>query len=152
MYMRNSVKAFIVKDGKLLTIKGIDHLGDFYLLPGGGQRPGETMLQALQRECREEINCNAEVGDILYIREYIGQNHEFSEYDREVHQIEYMFFCELPEACCPKIGNVPDNNQVDIAWLELSNLSEYRLYPQDMREIFSKFGNHRQRIYFGDIN
>ena len=25
------------------------------------------------------------------------------------------------------IGNVPDNNQVDIAWLELTRLSEYRL-------------------------
>ena len=150
--MRNSVKAFIAKEGKLLTIKGIDHLGDFYLLPGGGQHPGETMLQALQRECREEISCDVKVGDILYIREYIGRNHEFSEYDREIHQIEYMFFCELPETCRPKIGNVPDNNQVDIAWLELSKLSEYRLYPQDMRDIFSRFGNYRQRIYFGDIN
>ena len=64
MYMRNSVKAFIVKEEKLLTIKGIDDRGDFYLLPGGGQRPGETMIQALQRECREEINCQVEVGDI----------------------------------------------------------------------------------------
>ena len=43
------------------------------------------MLQALQRECREEINCQVEVGDILYIREYIGRNHEFSAVDSDIN-------------------------------------------------------------------
>ena len=152
MQIRNSVKAFIVKEKKLLTIKGVDHLGDYYLLPGGGQRPGETMHQSLQRECQEEINCRVEVMDLLFIREYIGRNHEFSEYDKDIHQIEYMFLCKLPEICSPKIGKVPDNNQVGVAWLELSNLMEYRLYPQDMREIFSEFSSQKHKIYFGDIN
>ena len=44
--IRNSAKAIIVKNGKLLTMKGIDNKGDYYLLPGGGQGFGETLQQA----------------------------------------------------------------------------------------------------------
>jgi ADP-ribose pyrophosphatase YjhB (NUDIX family) len=45
--IRNSTKAIIIKNGCLLTVKGIDSDGDWYLLPGGGQNPGETLKEAL---------------------------------------------------------------------------------------------------------
>ncbi|MCK4235265.1 NUDIX domain-containing protein [candidate division WOR-3 bacterium] len=152
MKIRNSVKAFIIENSRLLTIKGIDPIGNYYLLPGGGQRPGETMHQTLQRECLEEINCNVKVEDLIFVREYIGRNHEFAEYDKDTHQIEYIFLCKLSSNCTPKIGKVPDNNQVDIEWLELKKLTNYRLYPQEMRKTFSEFHKWKHKIYYGDIN
>lgn len=78
MNIRNSVKAIIIKDNKILTMKGKDDDGFYYLLPGGGQNHGETMVEALKRECLEEIGCNVEVLHLQIIREYIGKNHEFS--------------------------------------------------------------------------
>jgi 8-oxo-dGTP diphosphatase len=65
------------------------------------------MVQALQRECREEINCQVEVGDILYIREYIGRNREFAAKDGEVHQIEYMFLREIAGLAVRESGSCP---------------------------------------------
>lgn len=91
MYLRNSVKAIIVEDGKILCIKCKDDWGFFYLLPGGGQEPGETLPDALTRECLEEIGTKVTVGDLVFVRDYISANHEFAEYESEVHQVELMF-------------------------------------------------------------
>ena len=53
---RHSVKAVIIKDHQLL-VESCDYgRGRFCKLPGGGQEWGETMTQALIRECKEELN------------------------------------------------------------------------------------------------
>jgi len=44
--IRNSAKAIIIKDGKLLCTKNKNKFGIFYLLPGGGQEPFETIIEA----------------------------------------------------------------------------------------------------------
>ena len=53
MRFRNSAKAVILKDNKLLAIEKVDRDGQWYLLPGGGQEFGETLIDALKRECLE---------------------------------------------------------------------------------------------------
>lgn len=64
MGIRNSAKAVIVKDGKLLTIKLHENGGTYYILPGGGQKHGENLHQALTRECREELGAEVEIGEL----------------------------------------------------------------------------------------
>lgn len=151
MKLRNSIKAIIIRDHRILTIKGTDLIGDYYLLPGGGQNPGETIHEALHRECQEEINCNVIIHDLRIIREYIGKNHEFKEFDRDVHQIEFMFRCSLPENAEPRVGNMPDINQNSVEWLDLKDLTKYKLYPQSLRDVFVNIEQNNQ-IYYGDLN
>lgn len=62
--IRNSAKALIIVDGKLLCTKNEDQWGFFYLLPGGGQNPGENLWDALRRECREEIAAEIVIQDL----------------------------------------------------------------------------------------
>lgn len=151
MKLRNSIKAIIIRDHRILTIKGTDPFGDYYLLPGGGQNPAETIHEALHRECQEEINCNVIIHDLRIIREYIGKNHEFKEFDHDVHQIEFMFRCSLPENAEPRVGNMPDVNQNSVEWLDLKDLTKYRLYPQSLRDVFVNIEQNNQ-IYYGDLN
>jgi len=40
--IRNSVKALIIRDNRLLCIQKSDVYGSYYLLPGGGQEKHET--------------------------------------------------------------------------------------------------------------
>ena len=75
--IRTAARALVISKGKLLTIKMQDSSGIFYILPGGGQRHGETLREGLMSECLEEIGTNVEIGELLYVREYIGKNHEF---------------------------------------------------------------------------
>ncbi|QCR34116.1 NUDIX domain-containing protein [Lysinibacillus sp. SGAir0095] len=154
MAIRNSAKGIIVKDNKLLAIKKEDKDGYYYILPGGGQEHGENLHETLKRECIEEINTEVEIGDLLFIREYIGKNHEHFEFDSNVHQTEYMFLCKLSEES-KDIGNgiVPDEGQIGVEWLALKELLDFRLYPQTMREsIIDYMAGKNLSVYLGDIN
>ncbi|WP_404457230.1 NUDIX domain-containing protein [Oceanobacillus kapialis] len=154
MGIRNSAKAVIVQDGQLLAIKKQDQEGYYYILPGGGQEHGENLHQTLKRECIEEINADVEVGDLIFMREYIGKNHEHATFDADVHQMEYMFVCKIAEGS-PEIGNgtVPDDGQIGVEWLPLTELLNDRLYPQTLREYVVEYvAGKVAPVYLGDVN
>jgi 8-oxo-dGTP diphosphatase len=93
--VRNSGKAIVICDRSLLVIVHRDEDSDWYSLPGGGQEPGETLTDALRRECLEELGVSVIVRPLRHIREYIGANHEFRRDDADVHQVDFMFECAL---------------------------------------------------------
>jgi 8-oxo-dGTP diphosphatase len=76
--IRSAARAVIICNGCLLATKMRDQRGVYYILPGGGQQPGETMEDAVKRECLEEVGLKVSVLQLLYVREYIGKNHTFS--------------------------------------------------------------------------
>jgi 8-oxo-dGTP diphosphatase len=51
---------------KILLTKNQDDEGYFYLFPGGGQEHGETIHNALLRECMEEVGEEVEIGELLH--------------------------------------------------------------------------------------
>ena len=85
--IRVALKAIIIEDGRLLAVQMADKNGDWYGLPGGGQEPGETMDDALRRECLEEIGVAVDIHDILFVRDYLSENHEFAEQEPGTHQV-----------------------------------------------------------------
>ncbi len=149
--IRNSSKAVIIQDRKVLLTKNQDHNGFFYLFPGGGQEFGETLSEALSRECMEEIGAEIHIMDLIHIREYIGKNHEFAQWDSDIHQIEFYFQCELKD---PNLritnGTNPDSNQVAVEWIRLDELNQIRLYPKTLGKILRK--EMSSGVYMGDIN
>jgi len=152
MLIRNSAKAVILKNSKVLLTKNIDDEGFFYLFPGGGQDHGETLFETVKRECLEEIGQQVEVGELLHLREYIGKNHEHVEFDRHVHQIETYFVCQLKSEQATKPTD-PDSHQVGIEWVAVNHLLEYRIYPKDLRKYIQEFdAGKRNKVYLGDIN
>ena len=146
--IRNSVKALIVRNNQLLVIR-LFRDEEFFTLPGGGQEPGEDMKTALHRECREEIGCEVEIGDLVYVRDYIAKNHEFADEDPHFHLVELMFECSLPEGEEPRMTEEKDTYQTGIEWIPLDRLSEYKIYPK----VFQKLLLEDKAItYMGDVN
>ncbi|HEY4602453.1 MAG TPA: NUDIX domain-containing protein [Cerasibacillus sp.] len=154
MHIRNSAKAIIIKEAKILLTKNQDNEGYFYLFPGGGQEHGETLHSALKRECIEEVGQQVEIGELLHIREYIGKNHEHSSFDFNVHQIEYYFVCKLDNEMKNSIKPAnPDSHQVGIEWIHINELLQYRIYPKELRKYIVKyFYDEKSSVYLGDIN
>lgn len=149
-----AVKAVVIRDGRLLTIKSKDRVGDgqfYHSLPGGGQRPGETLHEALRRECLEEVGVSVEVGPLLYVREYIGLNHEYADLDRDFHQVEMIFACSLPQDVEPVLTKAADERQVAVAWIPLDELEAYRFRPRALQSLLRLPGPHRLS-YLGDVN
>ncbi|MCG7386127.1 NUDIX domain-containing protein [Paenibacillus sp. ACRRY] len=149
--IRNSAKAVIVQNGRLLVIRLEDQYGAAYVFPGGGQEKGEELKDAVARECLEEIGQAVTVGELLHIREYIGKNHEFAEWDADIHQVEFYFECSLNDASATVFeGSNPDDYQVAVEWIALEGLPSVRLYPQTIGELLLK--REPSRIYLGDMN
>jgi len=146
--VRNSVKAIIVQDNKLLCIKLSDKDGNYYILPGGGQEKNETFIETLKRECLEELGAEIEVQKIRYIREYIGKNHEFA-HDDDNHQVEYMFACKLLSEPDLSLASHLDNRQEGFEWVELEKRENFRVYPKILTKRLSE---NYEEIYWGDIN
>ena len=150
--IRNSAKAIIICDGMLLVTENEDCSGKYYLLPGGGQRHGETLHQALWRECLEEIGTDIEVGRLLLVREYIGSNHEFAEHDGGAHQIEFMFECSITSTDAVEMGSNPDGPQTGVSWLPVRSLSRHRIYPSVLVDIIARGAFPAALSYLGDVN
>ncbi len=152
-FVRSAVRALIIRDGRLLTIQMRRGKGEiFYILPGGGQAHGETMPESLQRECLEEIGVQPMVGNIAYVREYIGRNHTFHLAHKDFHQIEVVFRCTLPEGAEPCDGHETDRHQIGIRWLSFSELAAADFYPAKLKEFIRESDIHPDALYLGDIN
>ena len=147
--VRLSVKAIIIRQGRLLVLKCRDHEGVWYALPGGGQQVGETVIEALRRECLEELGCQVRIGPLRFIRDYISKNHEFAATDPDAHQVELMFECELESE--PSLATQPDTMQEGFAWLEVSRLEGFRLYPRVLKKELRSTEKNGV-LYLGDVN
>ncbi|MEK8130102.1 NUDIX domain-containing protein [Paenibacillus filicis] len=149
MVIRNSAKAIIIHENKLLVTKLEDSEGIFYLLPGGGQHAGENLHQTLRRECMEEVGLEVEVGELAYIRECFR--------DEGIHRVEFMFSCKIDARTHSEIidsmGTSLDDDQIGIEWIPLEELKSQPLFPVTLRELIVQHeGNEKQRpIYLGEI-
>ena len=92
--IRNAVRTFLIKDGKIVVIKYKDRNAGFYDIPGGKIEDGETKEDASIREFKEETgititsqhylgHMSVEYPDIIYefevfkVIDYIGTPREF---------------------------------------------------------------------------
>jgi len=148
--MRVSAKAIIIRDGHLLALACRRDGERFYILPGGGQEPGESVHDTLKRECREELGVSVVPGPLLFVRDYMGALGA-EEPDKTRQQLELMFACELDGTSEAGGGAVPDDYQEGLAWLPTDRLEDYALYPLTLRALLAR-GGAVPDIYLGPVN
>jgi len=61
-----------------------------------------------------------------------------------------MFECKLTSA--PGPGTIPDAMQTGIEWLELSTLTDHRLYPRVLQRLLAPSASFDEPVYLGDVN
>ncbi len=152
--IRNAAKALIIRDNHLLVITKRDVIGVWYLLPGGGQKHGESLEQALQRECLEEIGALVKIHNLVFVREFIGKNHLEDSTDVEwaklVHSVDFIFACSIPDNYIVGNGKLPDEGQEKVEWLPIAELHKYRIYPSPLKHLL--INQIYNKVYLGDVN
>ena len=144
--IRNTVRAVIIRQQQLLLLKKEqDGMGVCYALPGGAQETGETLREALIRECREEIGCTIKLQDILHVADYFKYKPLPQPSTR--HQLEILFQCDVPESYRPQNGPKPDKHQIAVVWIDLQELDRYRLSPQGIAPLLENLGQNEQAVY-----
>lgn len=148
-HIRNAVRAIIIEDGKILLCKYKDKDGVFYACVGGGQTCFEDMHTALRRECKEEINSEINIGEMVFVRDVFADIDDGSGVLERIHQIEYFFQCTLINNQTVCIGDNPDFNSLGIEWVSIDKLKELRIYPNVFKDYIHKDGSLQNIIYLG---
>ncbi|MEL6441325.1 MAG: 8-oxo-dGTP diphosphatase MutT [Cyanobacteria bacterium J06621_8] len=108
--------AVIKKQGKILIDrrKTGGEMGGLWEFPGGKIEPGETVVECIKREIREELALEILVGDLLTTITHVYQTFKVTLY---VHECEYLGGTPQALAC------------EEILWVEPSQIHHYQ-FPQ----------------------
>ena len=91
--VRIAVRGIIFVDGKLLLIE--DNKNEVKL-PGGGQEEGETDIETLIREVREETGCTV-ITETARPFGYIEEKRKSFHEDMIWHQFSRLYFCNVTD-------------------------------------------------------
>ena len=146
--IRNAVRAVITRnDAVLLQRKVDDDGGERYALPGGAQEHGESLAQALQRECEEEIGTRVKVIDLIMVGDYFKLRNTHPPTTRQL--VEFLFSCTVAPDYQACNGPRPDKHQVEVLWIPVMQLAEINLVPADYADLLMKQG--RGQVYSGQL-
>ncbi len=116
---RLRVAAAVTRADRLLLVRHRKGEEEYYLLPGGGVKWGESMTEALHREVREETGLEVQAGRLLCVSETLypdGSRHIVNLVFRGVERGG-----ELRPSSDPRVEGC--------AFVELDELAGLRLYP-----------------------
>lgn len=134
--VRVGVRALVVRGTSILfnVNRDIDST-EHYVLPGGGQEHGEGQVEALQRECEEEIGVRPRVYDLAFTWDLITQAPEsFRHKGTAFHQQNFAFWCDLAPGDEPFVGPGQDTFQTGVAWLDIAELHTHDVHPPEIAE------------------
>ncbi|MDA0848602.1 MAG: NUDIX domain-containing protein [Verrucomicrobia bacterium] len=150
--IRSAARAIIIKDDSILLVQMKNEDGEFFILPGGGQLHGETLVETVERECMEELGIDISVGRLIYTREYIGKNHQFDHRHNNFHQIEHVFVCSILNEVGLGNGHEIDKKQIGYRWIKLNELSEHKVLPSKIKSLLQTEDLNLSNSYLGDVN
>jgi len=139
--IRNSAKALIIQNGKMLAVKIRDGNEEWYILPGGGQDAEELLPEAVCREVGEETGLRVEARELVFVVE--GRHGE------AFHRVDLIFLCE-------PVGRLDqplhaDTHQAGLDWLDIAMLNRAPLYPSRLRrQIMNLYEGKPHPVYLGN--
>lgn len=98
------------EEGKIALIGNA--VNDFFILPGGGVEDGESILDGIRRECREETGCEFE------IQEALGVTEDFRSRDGK-HCISFCYAAKVVSFGAPMLTEGEAKIGVYVKWLSL---------------------------------
>jgi acetyl-CoA carboxylase carboxyl transferase subunit beta len=116
--VRIRVAVCLVDSGRVLLVQHEKEGHWYWLLPGGGVEPGETMQHAAGRELEEETGFRCEVGRLLIVCEAIEP--------RGRHIVNMVFAGRLTGGT-RRVGE--DRVLTDVRWVDEDVLETLEFYP-----------------------
>jgi ADP-ribose pyrophosphatase YjhB (NUDIX family) len=149
--IRNSVRAVIIRDGRILLLrKEYEDGSEQFALPGGGQETGEPLAMALIRECQEEIGADVQIGSLIYVADRFKPRDTPPGSIR--HLVEFLFSCNVVESYTAQNGHHPDRHQVEVVWVELASLDSIPLRPYAIGPFLQHGQDEKTAVYSGLID
>jgi len=142
--VRNSAKAIVVHEGKILVNRCVSRFGEYYALPGGGQRTGEMLTETVKRELLEETGYAVVPQRLSGIYERISEGRR----DGNSHKIYFIFLCKLASTS-RSVPTETDRFQIGMEWIDLRDIQHRNLFPRAIRDNISGLIGYGETIFIG---
>ena len=141
------VSAIFIRDNKLLVNK---YEENSYCLPGGYVEIGETSMEAMLRELKEELNLDFDIINFAGVMENFFTNLK----GQKTHGLDFYYYVKLKN---DNDFQLIDYNRIEIdkgnivqhqfSWIELDKLMSSKILPLEIRKIIkeSKISFHMIR-------
>lgn len=120
------VSGAVIKNGKILTVKICDN--EFFCLPGGHIHLGESSLEAIHREIKEEVNITCKNVKLVSLTENF-----FKAKGKNMHEVGYVYLVEPKENIETKDYKVVENDEGELKPLEFKWIDLEKLHTVDFR-------------------
>ena len=144
MSARNSAKAVVINNGKLLVNRCHSRFGEYFTLPGGGQRTGEMLTETVRRELLEETGYSVTPLRLSGIYERVSMGRD----EGQCHKIYFIFLCKLDSG--EKLEPTEtDRFQTGTDWIPLREAGARNLFPRAIRDNLRSLTGYGETIYIG---
>ena len=144
--IRNSAKALVLRDGKILLNRCISRMGVYYALPGGGQHDGELLTEAVKREVLEETGLSVEPTKMSAVFERVTEGRDGQNC---THKMYFVFMCKYLEKVPIKEPIERDAYQTGTEWIKISDVQNIGLFPKVIRDNLTAMINCKETLYLG---
>lgn len=127
-------KIVLFNDEGRIALMG-NAVNDFFILPGGGVENGESILDGIRRECREETGCEIE------IQKALGVTEDFRSRDSK-HCISFCYSAKVVSFGAPMLTEGETKIGVYVKWFSLPEARElFALQEEKVKAGEVKFYN-----------
>lgn len=134
------VRAIVHDNGHILAVKMKG--ADYCFLPGGHHEMGETLADALVREIKEEMGCNAEISHYLGVVENGWQGGDV--YHQEIN---HAFAVSIPEISA-KMNPQSAEEQLEFLWVKPEDFEQQNFRPPVIRPLIDKWLGGDKEIWY----
>lgn len=124
--IRHRIAGIYARGGQILLVKHRKAGREYYLLPGGGQEIGESAVEAVTREWKEELSLDVKVGRFLFCGESVP--HE----SRRTQVFQIVFQIDAIE------GSIDVKREGALAgydWIPIHALDEIAFFPDCLEQV-----------------
>lgn len=123
--MKESVRAAIVANGKILLMRRVRDGREYFVFPGGKREEGESFEEALARELREETSLEISRPKFLF---------DVKDPERNEHFFLVEEFSGTPNIIGEEKDRMGPTNVYELVWMPLADaFAKENLVPEEAR-------------------
>ena len=150
MSVRSTAKAIVINGNKVLLNCCYDkNNGEYFSLPGGGQKTYESLREVIARECLEETGYSVYPDRFAALYEEICDDEDLRRsYPDYAHKIYHIFICRLQNdrrECPTEIDTMQEKSE----WVEIGRLNEIAMLPKVVGNNIINIINSGVPLYLG---
>lgn len=138
-----AARALMIHRDHVLLLCAVEPGREYYFLPGGGARHGETLAEACAREVKEETGLAITVVRPLFVREFIAARHRKRPrgMPEQQHAMAMIFLCELAGDDASREPHELGQFQRDagaatvmgLRWVPLAEVASIEIHPPQLK-------------------